>query len=96
MAIDKKRLILLVGLPIAILMIPLVAMQFTSEVSWNVTDFVIAGGLLFSVALGLDFAYRKIKEKKTKILMIVAILVLFLLLWAEMAVGIFGSPLAGN
>lgn len=34
-----------------LLLVPLVAMQFTDEVDWGGGDFVVAGGLLFGVAM---------------------------------------------
>jgi hypothetical protein len=34
-----------------ILMLPLLAMQFTDEVVWDLTDFAVAGALLFSAGL---------------------------------------------
>jgi len=39
---------------------------------------------------------RKIKKTKYQIIIILAILVVLLLIWAELAVGIFGSPFSGN
>ena len=35
-------------------------------------------------------------SKKSKRLIIVLVLIILLLLWIEMAVGIFGSPIAGS
>lgn len=96
MIAQNKRLgIILLGVAI-LLMIPLIAMQFSSEVNWSGMDFLIMGGLLFGLGLAGDFAWRKAKSKDRRILYIVGIVVLFLLIWAELAVGIFGTPLAGS
>jgi hypothetical protein len=49
-----------VGLATAfILLLPLVAMQFTGEVDWGVADFVFAGVLLGGTGLLLEVAVRK-------------------------------------
>lgn len=79
-----------------ILLIPFVAMQFTNEVSWDLFDFVVAGVLLLGTGLMIELAIRTIKNKNTRIAMITAILFGLFLLWAELAVGIFGSPIAGS
>lgn len=79
-----------------ILLIPFVAMQFTNEVSWDLFDFVVAGVLLMGTGLMIELAIRTIKNKNTRIAMITAILFGLFLLWAELAVGIFGSPIAGS
>lgn len=79
-----------------ILLIPFVAMQFTNEVSWDLFDFVVAGVLLLGTGLMIELAIRTIKNKNTRIAMITAILFVLFLLWAELAVGIFGSPIAGS
>jgi hypothetical protein len=42
-----------------VLLVPLVAMQFTDEVDWGVADFVIAGVLLGGTGLLLEVAVRK-------------------------------------
>ena len=92
----NKRLFIIVFIPVLILLIPLIAMQFTNEVKWNLMDFVIAGFLLIGTGLIFDFAYRKIKNKKILIAFCAALLLLFFLIWAELAVGIFGSPFSGS
>ncbi len=46
-----KRLTVWAVVIALILMIPLVAMQFTNEVNWDLFDFVVMGALLFGVAL---------------------------------------------
>ena len=47
------------GFAVGLLILPFVAMRFTSEVNWTPSDFVFAGVLLGSVGLGLDFAVRR-------------------------------------
>lgn len=92
----KKLFFVVLTACAGILSIPLVAMQFTTEVNWDLFDFVVAGILLFSFGLGVAFALKIIGNPKFKILTLVALLLLFLLIWAELAVGIFGSPFAGS
>lgn len=77
-------------------MIPLVAMQFTDEVNWTLSDFLIAGVLLIGTGLLIDQAVRKAKNSRYRKVIILAIVLGFLLIWAELGVGIFGSPLAGS
>lgn len=71
-------------------------MQFTSEVNWSIMDFVMAGILLFGTSLVIEFVLRKVKSKKNRIIICSIIIVLLLLIWVELAVGIFGSFIAGN
>jgi ABC-type Mn2+/Zn2+ transport system permease subunit len=79
-----------------LLMVPLVAMQFTNEVDWSLFDFVVMGSLLLIVGLTAEFSLRKIKTTKNRIIAIAIILFIFLLIWAELAVGVFGTPFAGS
>lgn len=80
----------------AVLMIPLVAMQFTGEVDWSLSDFVVAGILLFGTGMGFVLLVSKVIDPVYRAAAIVALAVLFLLVWAELAVGIIGSPFAGS
>ncbi len=79
-----------------LLSIPFFAMQFTNEVNWSLFDFLIGGILLFSLAFGIDFTLKKVKTTRNRILIAVAIFIVFALIWTELAVGIFGSPFAGS
>lgn len=92
----NKRLKIFLTVVAIILLIPLIAMQFTDEVSWTLLDFVIAGALLFGSALMCELVIRKVNKIKYRIAICLALLVVLLLTWAELAVGIFGTPFAGS
>lgn len=89
----------LVGILVAVallLLIPFIAMKFTSEVNWNWFDFVVMGVLLLGTGLAGEFVIRTVKTTGQRIAFFAVILVVFLLIWAELAVGIFGTPFAGS
>ena len=77
-------------------MIPLLAMKFTVDVNWSIYDFVVMGFLLLFFSLGIDVTMKKVKNENIKILYVVLTILIFLLIWAELAVGIFGSQFAGD
>jgi hypothetical protein len=78
-----------------LLLIPLIAMQFTNEVNWNLLDFIVSGVLLLGTGLLCEFVLRKVKKIRLRIVICVALLIMLLLIWAELAVGIFGSLFSG-
>lgn len=93
----KNKRFMGILLTIAVLLcIPLVAMQFTNEVVWTLSDFIIAGILLVGTGVVIEVVLRKVKDQTAKIGMIVGSLVVMALVWAELAVGIFGTPVAGS
>ena len=96
MMAQSQRSTLLYSIPFVILSIPLMAMQFTEEVNWTISDFLVMGILLFTTVFTIDFVLKKFKTLKSRLILIVGIVVLLALVWAELAVGIFGSPFAGN
>jgi len=71
-----------------LLLVPLVAMQFTAEVNWTLGDFVAMGVLLFGSGT-LFVLVARVAPRKYRALIGFAITVAFLWLWAELAVGIF-------
>jgi len=93
---QNKRLISVVLTSAILLLIPLIAMQFTDEVNWNLFDFIIAGTLLIGTGLIIELVLRKTKKIKYRIIIVAALRIVFLLIWAELAVGIFGTPLSGH
>ena len=82
--------------PLLLLIIPLLAMQFTEDVNWSIYDFVVMGFLLLFFSLGIDVTMKKVKNENIKILYVVLTILIFVLIWAELAVGIFGSHFAGD
>lgn len=79
-----------------LLLLPFIAMQFTNEVNWTLADFVVAGVLLFGTGFLCELVMRKVKKSDYRIGIVVVILVALFLIWAELAVGIFGTPFAGS
>ena len=75
----------------AILLLPLIAMQFTSEVAWDISDFVIAAVMLSSTGLLLEFVARKTSNLTYKAAMGIAIFGTLVLFWINGAVGIIGN-----
>jgi Kef-type K+ transport system membrane component KefB len=96
MTYQSKRFMIIMLTTVILLMIPFIAMQFTSEVNWSLFDFVVAAGLLTATGFACEIVMRKVKKTKYRIAVCATILALLLLLWIELAVGIFGTPLAGN
>ena len=79
-----------------LLSIPLIAMQLTDEVNWSFFDFLIMGIMLSITGLALGIIIKKIKYYKYRNIFIAIIIMIFLLIWAELGVGLFGTPFAGN
>jgi hypothetical protein len=74
-----------------LLLIPLVAMQFTNEVAWTGSDFVFAGVMLFGAGLTFMLIARKWNSTTYRIAVGVAVAAGLLLVWANAAVGLVGS-----
>jgi len=81
---------------LALLSIPLIAMQFTDEVAWAGGDFLIMALLLTVTGFPAEWAIRNVKAKKNRLITVSLVMFLFGLVYAEMAVGIFGTPIAGH
>ena len=75
----------------ALLLAPLVAMQFTSEVNWDETDFIVMGFIFGSLGLALEFMVTRSQSIAYRVASGIAILAAFLLIWANLAVGMIGS-----
>jgi hypothetical protein len=74
-----------------LLLIPLVAMQFTKEVVWTLADFAIAGGLLFGTGLTYAVVSRMGSNGSYRLAVGVAVAAGLLLIWGNLAVGFIGS-----
>ena len=82
--------------PLLLLVIPLIGINFTDEIDWSLPDFIVAGLNLLVFSICANFIILKISNKNRRVVFITILLILFVLVWAELAVGIFGTPFAGS
>ena len=92
----NARLIAILTIATLILLTPLVAMQFTSEVDWDGRDFFVMGILLYGTGLACELVMRRFRSIAQRLVFCGVILLALFLVWAELAVGIFGTPFAGS
>ena len=71
-------------------------MAITDEINWSLFDFIIMGSLLILLSIGINFASNRAKNLKNRVLYIGILLIIFMLIWAELAVGVFGTSFAGS
>jgi hypothetical protein len=74
-----------------LLLLPLAAMQFTHEVDWTLSDFVVMGAML-AIACGTYELGAWISGNTVyRAAFGIAVLASFLLMWVNLAVGVIGS-----
>jgi hypothetical protein len=90
--IMQNKNILLIALVVAfLLLLPLLAMQISDEVAWDMADFAVAGALLFGTGLAYELLARKADSLAYRAAVGVALAAALLLVWMNLAVGIIGS-----
>ena len=72
---------------VAILLIPLVAMQFTAEVTWKAGDFLVFGGMLLILSALIECAIRFAPNRWIRAVAVGLALAGFLFVWALLATG---------
>lgn len=80
----------------ALLLVPFIGSQFSQEVHWSGFDYIVAAILLSGTSFVLDFVLTKAKNKQSRWAWGIIVVLALALVWAELAVGVFGSPLAGS
>ncbi len=79
------------GTATALLLTPLVAMQFTDEVRWTVTDFAFAAILIGGVGVIYELTVRSQANAAYRGGVAAALAAAFLIIWANGAVGMIGD-----
>lgn len=79
------------GIAVALLLMPLIATQFTTEVNWTVGDFAFAATMFAAVGGTLELTVRKTRSRAYRAGVVVALAAAFLLIWINGAVGIIGD-----
>lgn len=75
----------------ALLMVPLVAMQVSDEVSWSAFDFLVAGTLLAGTGVSYELVARRAGNLAYRAGLGLALAAALFLVWANLAVGLIGS-----
>lgn len=79
------------GTAALILLLPSVAMQFTDEVNWDKTDFILVGAMLAAACGTYELAARRTGSSAYRAAVGVAVAAAFILVWMNLAVGIIGT-----
>ena len=74
-----------------LLLLPWVAMQFTAEVAWDLSDFIVFGAMLLGACGTCELAVRMNGSSAYHAAVGVAVAAAFLLVWINLAVGIIGN-----
>lgn len=93
---NKRLLGIIIGV-CALLTIPFFAMKLGAEgVEWTAIDFIAAAVMLLGAGLAIELALRLITKFEYRAAACIAILIGLAAVWAELAVGWIGTPLAGS
>lgn len=79
---------------LGLLLIPLIFTLLGSGVDgdglhWTVMDFIVMGLLLFVTGLAINEVIIRVREKNKRLVIASLVILAFLYIWAELAVGIF-------
>ena len=81
--------------PLLVLLLPLIGV-ILFDLDWNIFDFLIMGLLILFFSIAINLILNHLKSSKLRLILVLMLVILFLLIWAELAVGIFGTPFAGT
>ena len=81
---------------LSLLFIPMVTMLISDEINWSIFDFLAMGVLLFSFGIAINLILKNSTNSKIRIIFFSVLILIFSLIWIELAVGIFESPFAGS
>jgi hypothetical protein len=91
-----KGLAIVMFVTAGVLLVPLLGMQFSEEVKWTLSDFVVAGALVAFTGALYVLAFRLVRQTRLRVAIGAVLALLFLLTWMELAVGVFGTRFAGS
>ena len=81
--------------PLVVLLVPVMGLIFF-ELDWSGFDFLFMTLLILSFSILINFILYYLSSSEFKFLIIFILVIIFILIWAELAVGIFGTPFAGS
>ncbi len=91
-----NKVIKIILITLLILFVPYIGMQFSNEIKWTFFDFTMAGFFIFVAISLINFLFYFLKNNKYKYWILGLFVLFFIIIWIELAVGIFNSPFAGS
>lgn len=91
----KRSIQRILAITAGLLLIPFVGSLLTDEVNWGPEDYAIGGLLIVLLLTGIEVVWRMLRGM-VRLSVLVIVVVVFVLVWGELAVGIFGTPWAGS
>ena len=88
---NYTRLIRITIATACLLLVPLVVMQFTDEVSWGPVDFAIAAALLFGAGLVYELVSARMDNRSYRAAIGLAVIAALALIWVIIGVGFVGQ-----
>ncbi|KQT21815.1 hypothetical protein ASG31_00260 [Chryseobacterium sp. Leaf404] len=92
----QQKTALIFAIPSILIVAAFIANYVVEGFNWTGSDFLIAAILLFGTA---SFIYMILNSKlsvRAKTMISIVIVLILMVIWVEMAVGLFGSPIAGS
>lgn len=96
MTLEKQKTTIIFAVPALLMITAFLGNLFVEGWNWSPFDFAMAAVLLFGTAFFINLVIKSKKPLLTKLMICFIILLLLALVWIELAVGIFGTPFAGN
>ena len=94
--IDKKAFLIPLYVSLCLLTIPLFANVLVTGFDWTFYDFIVIDGLIYSITFTLLIVLRIIQNTPYRFVIIIAILLVFILIYIDLAVGVFDLPWSGT
>ncbi len=85
---QKKNIIKIAIITVLILLVPLVAMQFSDQVQWGAWDFIFMGALLFLTGLAYVHFVQKGSTKAHRFSIGILVLSAFIFIWVNLSVNV--------
>ncbi len=93
---NRAQRFILLGILFILIDLIIERLDGNASFNWSSFDFVLAFVILLTFGFSLEYLVRTIQSRRLKWLAILGIILFFVLLWAELALGIFDSPIAGD
>ena len=96
MITKKQTTLVIFAVPALMMVAAFLGNLFVEGWNWSRFDFILAAILLFGTAGLISLVRATVKNRNYKILISLAIIAILIMVWMELAVGLFGSPFAGS